>query len=363
LKVPSDFSGSAAKFDDGGDAEGDDDIVDEEENLPAAKPSNRRRGRGRLTLTDSVDAYSAQLPPPPPPAHHLHPESGAAALLSVANDRVSNMRDLHPSRPNKRTRNARSRSPSEDALIPALPAMNSEWSLTQDNHGMGQYGRNIRPPPPPGLSQQQQQEHQHPQQYHSMHPHQQQHPGHGFQYTSLFPVSNQVSLPPAFIPLEFGSSRGLPAFGSRPGESGSGPEGGSGYADLHQRMRPSESPGYNPAPYPPNANPMTRHSEHHHHHHFSLNRLRLHLLSMHSLLLPMLLLSVERIGEEMAFSGICWKVMERVDSELDLVLQLEEQEQDWIGLYMVLKIGWVKEIRGRWIMRMRAVMLMKVEFD
>jgi hypothetical protein len=132
---------------------------------------------------------------------------------------------------------------------------------------MGRYGRNIRPPPPPGLSQQQQQEHQHPQQYHSMHLHQQQHPGHGFQYTPLFPVSNQVSPPPAFIPLHqgFGSSRGLPAFGNRPGGSGSGPEGGSGYTVLHQRMRPSES-GYDFAPYPPNANPMSRHSEHHHHH-------------------------------------------------------------------------------------------------
>jgi hypothetical protein len=54
LKVPADFSGSATKFDDGGDAEGDDDIGDEEEDLPAAKPSNRQRGRGRLTLTNSV---------------------------------------------------------------------------------------------------------------------------------------------------------------------------------------------------------------------------------------------------------------------------------------------------------------------
>ena len=127
-----------------------------------------------------------QLPPPPPPAHHLHPESGAAALLSVANDRVSNMRDLHPARPNKRTRNARSRSPSEDTLVPALPAINSEWGLSQDNQGMGRYGRNIRhlqnpPPPSSGLSQQ-----DHHQQYHSMHQQQQQHPGHGFQYTPLF---------------------------------------------------------------------------------------------------------------------------------------------------------------------------------
>jgi hypothetical protein len=30
-------------------------------------------------------------------------------------------------------------------------------------------------------------------------------------------------------------------------------------------MRPAESPGYDPATYPPNANPMTRHAEHHHH--------------------------------------------------------------------------------------------------
>ena len=153
--------------------------------------------------------------------------------------------------------------------MPALPAINSEWGLSQDNHGMGRYGRNIRhlqpPPPPPGLSQQQQ-EHPHPhsQQYHSMHQHQQ-HPGHGFQYTPLFPVSNQVSPPPAFIPLhqDFGSSRGLPSFSNRPGGSGSGPEGGSGYADLHQRMRPSDSPGYDPAPYPSN-NSITRHSEHQH---------------------------------------------------------------------------------------------------
>jgi hypothetical protein len=122
--------------------------------------------------------------------------------------------------------------------------------------------RHLNPPPP----QQQQQEHPHPQQYHSMHQHQQ-HPGHGFQYTPLFPVSNQVSPPPAFIPLhqDFGSSRGLPAFANRPGGSGSGPEGGSGYADLNQRMRPSDSCSYDPSPYPPNANSMARHSEHHHH--------------------------------------------------------------------------------------------------
>ena len=213
-----------------------------------------------------------QLPPPPPPAHHLHPESGAAALLSVANDRVSNMRDLHPARPNKRTRNARSRSPSEDALVPALPAINSEWGLSQDNQGMGRYGRNIRhlqnpPPPSSGLSQQQ----DHHQQYHSMHQQPQQHPGHGFQYTPLFPVSNQVSPPPAFIPLhqDFGSSRGLSGFANRPGGSGAA-DGGGGYADLHQRMRPAESPGYEAAAYPPSANPMTRHAEHHHHHQQSL---------------------------------------------------------------------------------------------
>ena len=137
---------------------------------------------------------------------------------------------------------------------------------------MGRYGRNIRhlqnpPPPSSGLSQQQ--EHQHPhQQYHSMHQ-QQQHPGHGFQYTPLFPVSNQVSPPPAFIPLhqDFGSSRGLSGFSNRPGGSGGAD---SGYADLHQRMRPAESPTYDPATYPPNANPMTRHGEHHHHHQQSL---------------------------------------------------------------------------------------------
>ena len=176
------------------------------------------------------------------------------------------MRDLHPARPNKRTRNARSRSPSEDTLVPALPAINSDWGLSQDNQGMGRYGRNIRhlqnpPPPSPGLSHQ---EHQHPhQQYHSMQ--QQQHPGHGFQYTPLFPVPNQVSPPPAFIPLhqDFGSSRGLAGFGNRPG--GSGADGGSGYPDLHQRIRPAESSGYDPAAYPPSANPMTRHAEHHHH--------------------------------------------------------------------------------------------------
>lgn len=150
--------------------------------------------------------------------------------------------------------------------MPALPAINSEWGLTQDNQGMGRYGRNIRhlqnpPPPPSGLSQQQ--EHQHPhQQYHSMHQ-QQQHSGHGFQYTPMFPVSNQVSPPPAFIPLhqDFGSSRGLSGFGNRAG-GGGGADGGSGYADLHQRMRPAESPGYDPATYPP---PITRHQEHHHH--------------------------------------------------------------------------------------------------
>ena len=189
------------------------------------------------------------------------------------------MRDLHPGRPNKRTRNDRSRSPSDDTLIPSLPAINSEWGLPQDNQGMGRYGRNIRhlqnpPPPSPGLSQQQQQQdHPHPhQQYHSMHhqQQQQQHPGHGFQYTPLFPVSNQVSPPPAFIPLhqDFGSSRGLAGFGNnRPGGSGGGADGGNGYADLHQRMRPGESSGYDPATYPPpNANPMTRHAEHHHHH-------------------------------------------------------------------------------------------------
>src|SRR5271155_1217580 len=97
---------------------------------------------------------------------------------------------------------------------------------------------------------------------------QQQHPGHGFQYTPMFPVSNQVSPPPAFIPLhqDFGSSRGLPPFTTRPAGSG-GTEGGTAYADLHQRMRPSDSPNYDPAPYTANPNSMTRHSEHHHHHH------------------------------------------------------------------------------------------------
>ena len=142
---------------------------------------------------------------------------------------------------------------------------------------MGRYGRNIRqlqnPPPPQSSGLSQQQEHQHPhQQYHSMHQQQQpQHPGHGFQYTPLFPVSNQVSPPPAFIPLhqDFGSSRGLSGFANRPG--GGGGSDGSGYADLHQRMRPGESPGgYDPATYPPNANPMTRHAEQHHHHQQSL---------------------------------------------------------------------------------------------
>ena len=216
------------------------------------------------------------LPPPPPPVHHLHPESAGGALLSVANDRVSNMRDLHPTRPNKRSRTARSRSPSDDTMIPALPAISPEWGLSQDNPAMGRYGaRNVRHlhnPPPPGLSQQQQQ--QEHQQYHPMHQQQQQqqHPGHGFQYTPMFPVSNQVSPPPAFIPLhqDFGSSRGLPPFTTtRPGGS-SGPEGGAAYPDLHQRMRPSDSPTYDPAPYTPNTNSMTRHPEHRPHHHPSL---------------------------------------------------------------------------------------------
>ncbi|KAF8805891.1 SRF-like protein [Phlegmacium glaucopus] len=52
LKIPADFSG-ASKFDDAGDADGDDDNGDEEEDLPIAKPS-RRRGQGRLTLPSNA---------------------------------------------------------------------------------------------------------------------------------------------------------------------------------------------------------------------------------------------------------------------------------------------------------------------
>jgi hypothetical protein len=60
LKVPADFSGSANKFDDGGDADGDE---DEDEDLPAAKPNNRRRGQGRLTLPSSAVRFLPFLLP------------------------------------------------------------------------------------------------------------------------------------------------------------------------------------------------------------------------------------------------------------------------------------------------------------
>jgi hypothetical protein len=39
---------------------------------------------------------------------------------------------------------------------------------------------------------------------------------------------------------------------------------------------------------------------------------------MHSQLLLLLLLIVEKIGERTVFSGICWKLRNGVDGELDL---------------------------------------------
>ena len=55
---------------------------------------------------------------------------------------------------------------------------------------------------------------------------------------------------------------------------------------------------------------------------------------MHNLLLVLLLLIVGRIGEQIISLGVCWKLMNVVDSELDLELYLEDQERGWIGLCM-----------------------------
>ena len=41
---------------------------------------------------------------------------------------------------------------------------------------------------------------------------------------------------------------------------------------------------------------------------------------MHNLLLVLLLLIVGRIVEQIIFLGVCWKLMNVVDSELDLEL-------------------------------------------
>ena len=41
---------------------------------------------------------------------------------------------------------------------------------------------------------------------------------------------------------------------------------------------------------------------------------------MHNLLLVLLLHIVGRIGEQIIFLGVCWKLMNVVDSELDLEL-------------------------------------------
>lgn len=56
MKVPADFSGPTSKFDEGGDADGDDDIGDEEKDAPVAK-SGRRRGQGRLTLPTNAVCF------------------------------------------------------------------------------------------------------------------------------------------------------------------------------------------------------------------------------------------------------------------------------------------------------------------
>ena len=58
---------------------------------------------------------------------------------------------------------------------------------------------------------------------------------------------------------------------------------------------------------------------------------------MHNLLLVLLLLIVGRIVEQIIFLGVCWKLMNVVDSELDLELYPEDQERGWIGLCMK---GW-----------------------
>jgi hypothetical protein len=53
---------------------------------------------------------------------------------------------------------------------------------------------------------------------------------------------------------------------------------------------------------------------------FSLKLLLLLLLSMRSLLLVLAVLIVGRIGEQIVFLGVCWKLMNGVVS--DLVLEL-----------------------------------------
>ena len=58
---------------------------------------------------------------------------------------------------------------------------------------------------------------------------------------------------------------------------------------------------------------------------------------MHNLLLVLLLHIVGRIVEQIISLGVCWKLMNVVDSELDLELYLEDQERGWIGLCMK---GW-----------------------
>ena len=59
MKVPADFAGSGAKFDDAGDGDGDEENADEEEDIPIAK-ATRRRGQGKFTLPSNAVRF---LPP------------------------------------------------------------------------------------------------------------------------------------------------------------------------------------------------------------------------------------------------------------------------------------------------------------
>ena len=191
--------------------------------------------------------------------HHAPPlgrfdegNSGVGSLLPVSNDRVSSMRDSHARGSHKRPRtdnldSHRNRSPPRDGLSGRPP---SDLYLPEQP---GRFSRQIRPPanmPPP---------HSHQFNHHD----QIHHPSQNFnpQYTPMFPIANQASAPPSFIPLhsDFSGGRGHasqpPAFSRDIGARGYSPVQQYDAAMYPPAIRQQRSPSQH---FPPQVSAINR---------------------------------------------------------------------------------------------------------
>jgi len=195
----------------------------------------------------------------PPPLGQFDEGSGAvSSLLPVSNDRMSSLRDSHARGSNKRPRTNlenmephRSHSPPGDGLS-GRPA--AELYLPEQPIRFTRQMRQQPNMPPP-----------HPHQF--SHHDQMHNPGQNFnpQYTPMFPVANQGSTPPSFIPLqsEYPGGRGHPSQAS-PFPRDMGPRGYGPPVQQYDAQTQMYPPGIRhqqgppPQHFPPQISPVNR---------------------------------------------------------------------------------------------------------